>query len=63
MNEEQNILILSMIVEALDIVSWFIVVSILCNGVKFDVFYVLYIIEKSAKIVLFVENLDCNALK
>ena len=63
MNEEQNILILSMIVDALDIVSWFIVVSILCNGVKFDVFYVLYIIEKSAKIVLFVENLDCNALK
>ena len=63
MNEEQNILILSMIVEALDIVSWFIVVSILCNGVKFDVFYVLYIIEKSAKNVTFVENLDCKALK
>ena len=42
MNEEQNILILSMIVEALDIVLWFIVVSILCNGFKFIVSFTLY---------------------
>ena len=58
-----KILILSTTVKALDIVSWFIIVSILCNGVKFDVFYVLYIIEKSAKNVTFVENFYCKALK
>ena len=42
MNEEQNILILSTIVEALDIVSWIIVVSILCNGFEFIVSFTLY---------------------
>ena len=52
MNEEQNILILSMIVEALDIVSWFIVVSILCNGVKFDASFILFNRKECEKCVI-----------